>query len=436
MSLSCPGLNIGKQHASRYKIGRSGYTGAPIPKAIVLHELADISAETFAQQLCSALPRYLCEPDPVTCAYPYNKNPKGVHFVVTNGYYTQYAELSATTLGLDYINGTWPGLIALQPITDVNGPFVHVALDSSCNCADKLIQLLCCIGVELGLSLPILAASDLQLDRPTITLNPMLQAQVDNCVASGGFLNPPTVFDLEDRVEELELCCATNTSRIIQLESQVTILNGRVLTLEDQMLAAQAKIAELYEKVAIIPALQQQIITLTNLVQDILSRCCPTAGQAQCFNYRLTAGDEMLLTPNQCIWLNLPKKIEDRDNPSCANGCCPPIVSPGPLWMANLSNVENCQSCAVWSLDATVRFRLAQWCAGKKAQLYLVACGVKYLLDEEIITFTGTQQVTLTGSFLLDSGCTDVHLLVCTDDDLITTAKVVEYASFKGCCAS
>jgi hypothetical protein len=102
--------------------------------------------------------------------------------------------------------------------------------------------------------------------------------------------------------------------------------------------------------------------------------------------------------------------------------------------MANLE-CSDCNNCETWNITAIVRFRLAQWCAGKKASIYLVACGKKYLLAEETITTTGLQVVTLSGQFLLPCGCTDVHLLVANSDDKITTAHVVEFADIKGCCA-
>jgi len=430
MAITCQALITRCEDSSRKKIGRSGYTGAPIPKAIVIHKLNG-TIEGYPDQLCSPLPRFLCPVNPITCAYPFTNNPKGVHFIVTETGYTQFAELSETTLGLDYIDGTWTGLTALMPITDVNGPFIHVVVDG--NCADKLVTLLCCIATTLGVSLPIIAASDLQTDRPEIILNPQLQAQVDNCFVSGGFVNPPDIFDLEDRVTALEACCTANTSDIIVIEGQIVEINTELADHEERIVTLEAKVVDIYEKIAIIPTLQAQIVTLVNQVTDILNRCCPKKVDSQCFHYQLTAGDEMIITANQPVWLNLPTKIEDRSGGNCPD-CCPAIVIPGPLWMANLE-CSDCNNCETWNITAIVRFRLAQWCAGKKASVYLVACGKKYLLAEETITTTGLQVVTLSGQFLLPCGCTDVHLLVANSDDKITTAHVVEFADIKGCCA-
>jgi hypothetical protein len=344
----------------------------------------------------------------------------------------QYVELSNTAFGIDYLLGsTWPGLLALQPITDVNGPFIHIVVDG--DCANNLLILLCCIGVALQRSLPIIAASDLQIDRPEIVLNPSIQTQVDDCVASGGFLNPPSIFDLEHRVDALEECCQNNSSDIVVLKTDLKLLTDRVKIAENDIDALQANVADIYEQIAVIPALVSAVTVLQNLVADILTRCCPAKTAATCFRYQLQAGSEMLVTPNQCVWLNLPTKLEDRDGGTCPN-CCAAIVKPGPLWMADLS-CSDCNSCLTWDLRATVRFRLAQWCAGKKASLYIVSCGKKYLLAEKTIATTGQQSVTLTGTFLLPCGCTDVHLLVCDSDDKIVPSHVVEFAEFRGCCA-
>jgi hypothetical protein len=238
------------------------------------------------------------------------------------------------------------------------------------------------------------------------------------------------VFDLEDRVDELEACCLKNSGDIVVLRQDLTVLTGRVAAAELDIDLLQTQVAQLFEITAVIPALVDQVTTLINQVADILARCCPPKLVADCFNYQLLPGDEMLVTPNQCVWLNLPTRIIDREEPNCTTGCKGPIVKPGPLWMANLCD-------CTWSLKATVRFRLAQWCAGKKASLYLVACGKKYLLAEQLIASEGLQVVTLTGTFLLPTPpcCSDVHLLVCSSDDKITTAKIVEFASFEGCCA-
>lgn len=428
---SCNGLST-----TRYTPGHVGYTGAPAVQAIVLHLLQGISPDAYADQLVTPLPKFLCGvPGPSGCAeYPNTVNPKSVHFVVTPTSITQYAEVTNTTFGIDYLlNPTWPGLTALIPITDVNGPWIHVAL-STLELSDSLINLLCCIGIAVGRPLPIIAASDLQSDRVSIPLSTSLQTQVDSCVAAGGVQTPPDIFDLEDRVDALETCCLNNTSAIVTLQTNLAALTGRVVVLETKMDTVQAQISNILDQLAPVAGLVAQVATLTNIINDILTRCCPVQSVSECFNYQLLPGSEMLITPNQPVWLNLPTKIEDRDNAGCPN-CCPAIVTPGPLWAANLCDTP-C-GCATWKLEATVRFRLAQWCAGKKASVYLVACGVKYLLAEKTIETTSPQAVTLSGTFLLPTPpcCSDVHLLVATNDDNITSAKVVEFAQFKGCCA-
>lgn len=439
MSIRCQGLVARDQcnavHITRYTSGRVGYTGAPIPQAIVLHKLVGISAEAYNNQITSPLPKFQCAvPSPSLCQeFPASQNPKSVHFLVTDTGIWQYAELSTTTFGIDYLLGsTWPGLAALLPITDPNGPFIHIAVDS-CS-ADTLIRLLCCIGTELERSLPIITANDLQSDRAEFLLNPGIQTQVDICVASGGFIEQPSLPDIVDDIEELQECCFDNRSDIVVIQQDIINLNQRVYSLEQWRILATEQLASLQSITSVIPTLVEQITVLTNQVTDILNRCCPKKVDTNCFRYQLLPGDEMLVTPNQPVWLNLPTKLEDREQPNCVTGCCGTIVKPGPLWMADLACTE-CNSCETWDLRATVRFRLANWCAGKKASLYLVACGKKYLLDEKLITMQGPQVVTLTGNFLLPCGCTDVHLLVASSDDKITTAKVVEFAEFRGCCA-
>lgn len=438
--LDCPGTitrnNCNGLNSSRYTPGHVGYQGAPAVQAIVLHLLQGITPDAYADQMVSPLPRFLCGvPGPSGCAeFPNTINPKSVHFVVTPTSITQYAEITNTTLGIDYLlNPAWPGLTALIPITDVNGPWIHVAL-TSLELTESIVTLLCCIGLAVGQSLPIIAASDLQSDRPVIVLSTSLQTQVDSCVAAGGVQEPPDIFDLEDRVDALEVCCLNNTTAITVLQANALALTGRVVVLEGKVSAIETSILNILDQLAPVAGLVAQVATLTNLVSDILVRCCPAQLESSCFNYQLLPGSEMLITPNQPVWLNLPTKIEDRDGQGCPQ-CCPAIVTPGPLWAANLCDTP-C-GCAIWSLEATVRFRLAQWCAGKKASLYLVACGVKYLLAEQTIATTSPQSVTLTGEFLLPTPpcCSDVHLLVATNDDNITSAKVVEFAQFKGCCA-
>lgn len=416
MPVQCQGLITGKLHNSRWTAGRDGYTGAPAPKAIVLHQLVGTDVGYYQAQMQAILPRFLCTPDLLTCDYPVTANPKAVHFTVTPTGYTQYAELSDTVLGIDYINGTWPGITNLAPITDVNGPFIHIAIDS--NCEGQLLTLLCCIAIDLGIVLPIISAGDVQADRLSFAIDPSIETQTEFCFASGGWVQPPDIFTLADRVTVLETCCATNTASILSLTNAVGLLQGRVSNLEGRVTSVESGIADIYDKVAVIPNLVAQVTQLINQVTDILTRCCPTATDAACAQYQLQAGDEMLITPNQPVWLNLPTKIEDTT---------PPIVQPGPLWMASLLN-------CTWAIEASIRFRLAQWCVGKKASLYIVACGKKYLLAEQVISSTASQAVTLTGTFILPPGCTDVHLLVATNDDKITSAKVVEFASWKSCC--
>lgn len=438
MPINCPSVATTRCSINECRVyaGHSGYAGQPRIQAIVLHLLKGVGVEQYRSSLLSPCTNFRCS-GPANCVdgVSGSLNPKGVHFIVTESSIQQLAEISSSTLGFDYFfNPTWPNLIDLVPLTDVNGPFIHIAIDTE-QLTSTLINLLCCLSIELGYPVPIIAASDLQGDRPPLTIGTSLIAQVDACIENGGVPTPPTVADLEARVDALEECCLDNTSRIIVLEGQVSTLNTKVSNLETRMTGAEASIAYILEQIAILPTLITQIQTLTQQVADILSRCCPKQPDSACFHYQLTPGNEMLITPNQPVWLNLPTKIEDREV-TCGNGN---IVLPGPLWMANLCKKDDCGSVICdgsWNLEAQVRFRLSQWCAGRKVQLFLVACGVKYLLAEKVIATNAAQVVTLSGTFLLPAEpcCSDVHLLVSTNDDNTASGKVVEFASFKGCC--
>lgn len=392
----------------RIENGRAGYNGSPTPKAIVLHPMQGISPEAYEDLIRSPLPKFIAG----------STYPKSVHFIVTDNYAIQFAEIADTTFGIDYfLNPTWPGLNPLLPVTDVNGPFIHVALFTSELLTSSLINLLCCINVSLNTNLPIIASSDLQSDRQQLIIDPSLISQVDTCVENGGIdPDPPNIFDLEQRVIALEACCIETRAAIVVLDGRLDVLEPIVAEHETRLDAIDEALEEINEVIAIIPTLQEQINILINQVQNILLNCCPTPPDQTCFRYQLLPGDEMVVTPFQGIWLNLPTKVED---------ATPPLVITGPLWRARLLD-------CTWNLEAIVRFRLTGWCIGKKAQLYLVACGEQYLLAETTIASTGSQSITLTGDFLLPPGCTDVHLLVrSTDDD----PKVIEFAEFKGCCA-
>lgn len=396
------------------------------PIAIVIHLLSGIGPEAYNDFLASPCTNFKCPPNTLGCSDPQGTlNPKSVHFLVTQTGAIQYAELTRVTLGIDYLlNPTWPGISEIDP-AQLNERLIHVAISATDLLSSSLITLLCCIGIELGLDLPIIAASDLQADRPPLIINPSIPATVSNCILSGGVTPTPSIDTVIDDIEQLQQCCTDNTSAIIVLQGSVTDLNSRVSSLETRTTLLETKVEDIQTTIAVIPALVEQVTTLINQVNDILTRCCPQPPVNKCIRYQLLPGDEMLITPNQPVWLNLPTKIEDV---AVADGG--PLVMPGPLWQAKL-----CE-CA-WRINALVRFRLASWCAGRKASLYLVACGKKYLIAEQVIASTGTQAVTLTGEFLLPGNpcCSDVHLLVATNDDNTTSAKVVEFAEISACCA-
>lgn len=403
----CPGV-VSRHERCAYRIlnGRAGYYGEPQPKAIVLHLIQGMSPESFENQIASPLP---------TFEGTFGNNPRSVHFVVTDNAIIQYASLNNTTYGFDYLlRPTWPGLAALYPIENVNGPFIHVGLLTH-QLNRTITDLLCCIQMENGVELPIIAASDIQCDRPQLTIDPTLLENVKLCILNGGLVTPPNMYDLEDRVEALEQCCLANTGAIDALQTDVKTLKRTVIKHGRRLDVLERKVGELFDIVAIIPLLQQQIEIL---IQQI-SRCCPpdtpTPSQA-CFHYQLLPGDEMVLTPNQPVHLNLPTKIEDID---------PPIVLTGPLWRAQLLGTCN------WSLSGIVRLRLAQWCAGKQFKLTLVVCGQMYPLGTWTAPNTGFNQASITFNDVpIPAGCDNVYLLASVNDDV---AKIVEFAQFRGC---
>lgn len=405
--LQCAGTVPRKGCLDRIIAGRHGYTGAPTPQAIVLHKItSDIG--TYEGEMFLPL------------AQDWNTQghvePLSVHFLVTPTGSLQYAELTDTTLGLDYISGpSWPFLVHLYPIVSPNAPFIHVGLVGVSGLSLPLISLLCCIIREVGLDLPIVAASDLQCDRPVIELDPTLITQVKDCVATP-VLPPPTFPDLQEQIHALELCCLQNSARITQLTGKVINLESEMADVKYRITNIETNISSLFTQVAAIPILQAQLQDLQDIVTGILDRCCPDDPDTQaCFHYRLTPPDVMFVTPHQPVRVNLKTKIVDYE---------PPIVTTGPLWRAKLLGT------CTWPLSMIVRLQLAQWCNGKKARLYLVACGNAYLIDEKVAVGDGARAVTLEGTFPLPPGCEDVHLKVDIDDNV---GKIIEFAEFRGC---
>lgn len=333
--------------------------------------------------------------------------------MVTENAVIQYISVTNTALGLDYLlNATWPGINNLIPIEDINAPFIHIGLLTEQLCAN-VIDLLCCLSIEY--QIPIITASDLQSDRPLLEIDPSLITQIDNCVASGQVI-PPNFYDLTDRVIVLEQCCFDNTTQINLLKPRVHALEVRISSAEIRINNAETNIQRLFEITSAIPALQSAIELLQQQIGDLIDRCCPVTSDSTCFHYQLLPSQEMVITPNQPVHINLPTKIEDTE---------PPTVLPGPLWRAKLLGECN------WRLEGIVRLRLAQWCVGKKATLKLVVCGVRYILSEYIASSTGFHQAVLSFSnYFIPPGCDNVYLEVSTNDDI---AKIIEFAQFKGC---
>lgn len=404
--LTCPSLVLRPQtcNTARIKVGRT----API-SAIVLHPLTNITVETFEVSMGTPLVNFNAG----------NSNPLSVHFIVTDLASIQYAEIDNTTYGLDYLKApTWPGITALYPLDDVNAPFIHIAVKADCHTIAGLVSLICCIKRCLGIDLPVIASSDLQCDRPQYVFDPTFTTQVEACV--GDSVQPaPNWIENNERIARLEVCCITNTAKVIDLQRRVDELectvNNNTCNIHDLI----HEVTTLQMTVAQIPAIINQLTLIQQQISDIRENCCPdTAPTTSCFQYQLMPGQEQTITPNQPVRINLPTKIRDTT---------PPIVTPGPLWRANLS--QNC----TWSLKGTVRFKLNQWCAGTNVWLFIVACGVRSLVaPPQVLTTTGQQlvQVSFDG-YLQPGGCNNVFLEMSIDDQ---TAQIITFAEFEGCC--
>lgn len=303
-----------------------------------------------------------------------------------------------------------------MPITDVNGPFIHIGIINDCSKSGNLLRLLCCIANELCYIPDIVTSHDLQDDRPEIDLDPSLQSQFNDCVYANQIPDPVNIYSLEDRVEELEICCIDNKTQISLLKQRMSAAESKISNHEVRITNIENSIIAINAQVAQIPAILAQLQILTDQVQHILTNCCPANPDNICIQYQLNPGNQMLIPPRQPVHLNLPLKVSDSE---------PPKVITGPLWKADLSG-----DCS-WPIDATVRFRLSHWCGNRSVNLLLSVCGVIYTIGTYDIPSDGQQVVTISGNFLLPApGCNNVFLYVSQDDD---APHIVEFADFKAC---
>lgn len=376
-------------------------------RAIVLHPISGMSAETYINMLGTPLPDS-CEA---------GQYPKSVHFIVTDTSAIQVAELSTTTFGLDYVNtNPLPHYLYFHN-ENINEQFIHIALFTDNLLSPSLINLICCIDLFYSTLFPVLASSDLQTDRPYLSIDPSLATCVSDCVISGAQA-PLNNIEIQDRLLAVEQCCMSNRGLIDALSHRVYIVEEDNSRLRTRVRNLEVSVSTLQEQVAIIPSLMEAIRLIQIQIGDIINNCCPDTNPAPaCWHYQiLTSNQFQPIPPQQPVWLNPPKRITDAD---------PPIVTPGPLWKANLSG-----PCA-WLLDGSVRFRLSDWCRGKKVKLYITYCGTQHFIQEKTITTSGPQIVTMEfTSYPVPGGCDDVHLSIEHND---TDAKVIEFMNFKGC---
>lgn len=402
--LTCPSLVLRTScNYQRVKAGRQAAIAA-----IVIHPLT-VNLPEYENSLNSPLPNLDTG----------HINPLSVHFLVSDLSAIQLYEISNTVYGLDYLkNPSWPGLSALMPLNDVNSPFIHIGIKADCSII-ALVNLICCIIQEVGINLPIIASSDLQSDRPHYQLSSTLITQVADCVASGGNIQePPNWIDLWKRVQDLEVCCFSNSAQINQIKQRLSRAEINIAKNTFDIKALQDAVVYLNNAVSQIPAILEAIRLIQEQIGNIIENCCPVIPENVCFDYQLLNGQEQTITPNQPVHLNPPTKVIDSE---------PPIVTVGPLWRADLTNCNG-----VWYLDGVVRFKLNQWCTGKFAKLWLVVCGQRTEVANYTIPNSNSQLVQLSFSnVMVPAGCNNVFVEVEINDQ---TAQIVTFAEVKGCC--
>ncbi len=355
------------------------------------------------------------------------QSPPDYHYATNGVLNRQYCELKTLVNGVgSTYSPSWP-LYVPSAIPDTQlihiGLFGAVALDIF-----DSIPFLCCLMQDAGVpvdDLHIITPYDLNTyisDGLTELPDGFVDA-IQACVSLDGGPEFTDIYkccaqveqlvidveilqeDLVDQgisIGNLETCCTDNSNAIAALQSDVADNVNDIATLTSSVNALIEQMLEVMRTLA--------------AHQECINEVCGE-NESTCAHYQI--GGSYQVPPNVPTWLNLTSQIEDAS---------PPIVLAGPLWSAELAG-----DCA-WVIDASIRYAVSDWCIGEKAELWLVACGVRYLLDSEIVS-TASGAINLSGSFVLNTppDCTDVHLET-YHDSINSPFKIIEYGDFKACC--
>lgn len=234
--------------------------------------------------------------------------------------------------------------------------------------------------------------------------------------------------DDEEENENSELITAL-TARVVTLEEDleaaqtaITALEGQVEDLEEWQETISATVATLQTNME--AALEQVDDNATYLgsIKSCLDEVCPNVVSCGVVEYVLTqAGSYQLVNPNVNRRINFAEKVSD---------LIPPVVRVGPLWKANLNGGN-------YTLFVSARLSSAAYPAGAKVWLEMVLCSERTRIAE-ITLNAGTQTVELDtddeaydgfdGTLTIESACPDFHIEIGTDS-VASGVKTMENAS-------
>lgn len=408
--MQCP-VYINREHCTtRFSKGRGNF---PKPGGIVLVALR------------KPIEEYLKVTS--TLSYPKNTDlgfPMAVNYAIAfSGTTYEIVEPDNTAWTFPNVVGsTWPLLTG-----DPNQQLITIGIETPLNESGnkQLKQLLCCLCVEYSippdamhivLENAIKSNWDILIEWPP---DREIIGYVNACVSAGG-VNPglaswstilPRVEALEEAYENLvtcdtELACSIDAQalKIIELQQQINLLQT---SLTSNVQALQYQINTLLQTI-------QSMTSQINQMKVCIDVVCPTAPIGYYIDYELTPANEQTITPNVPVWLNLPVMIADNT---------PLVVTPGPLWNAELT-----VPCT-YSISANALLAISDYCKDSVVYLDLIACGQPIRLATWIAPSDGTFIATLSGTTMLNTPplCNDVHLVLGTND-ITTPNKVVTHA--------
>jgi len=415
--------------SENYSVGRNLPGGQPV--AFVLMNLRD-SLNSFENSLVPGIGRN--QPTPT---------PKGAHFgIAYDGVIHNYIDVMDTAWGLDAFGSSpdWPFASIYTALPEPSAPFIFIGFEGdsatpTTEQAEAARKIICCVNRSLGTPLIIDAMSVITLNDLNSEIGQTLLYVPAGLIAGANDCDAitaaPLPFNVESEIDQLQACCVANSAAITSLNSllssalgSINALNGRVAALETWRASVTPQIA------AAASAAASQTAAITGLtaqlasIQECVDCVCPKPLPVAPIHYQLSGiGQQQVITPNADVWLNLPNQISDTN---------PVSVQPGAMWTAALS--EPC----TYRVDAVVRLRAADYCAGSQVWVDLVFGGNSMRLA----TFTalgGNSVVTLTGStvFVVPPAINDLHLMVGTNDVSqmsASTLKIVDYADIQIVC--